>query len=287
MDSETDQNQDVSETSEVKQKFEPNTFLGTLTVAVVLCLVCSLVVSTAAVALRPIQQKNQEIKQKQNVLIAAGLWEDDFKNADIDRLFKSIQTVAINLPGRNEDAPVAGSLNEMIDVATYNQLKASKDPELSILIGKEDVAGIKRREKVSLVYLVDDADGNLKTIVLPIYGKGLWSTLYGYLALKADARTVTGITFYQHGETPGLGGEVENPKWKAQWPEKIVVDDSGQPILEVTKPGNATQDYQVDGLSGATITSTGVEKTVRYWLGDDAFGPYLEQFQENATASVE
>jgi len=288
VDSETDQNQDVSETSEDKKSFDPNSFLGTLVVAVVLCLVCSFVVSTAAVGLRPLQQKNQKNKQQRNVLIAAGIWEEGKdSDADIPEEFEKIETIAVNLPGRGKDLPQAGEENSEVDITNYNQLKASKDPEQSIIIGEADVAGIKRREKVSLVYLIKDKSGQLETIVLPIYGKGLWSTLYGYLALEADARTVKGITFYQHGETPGLGGEVDNPKWKAKWPGKVVVNESGEPVIEVTKPGAASEDYQVDGLSGATITSAGVEKTIDYWLGDDAFGPFLDKYRDAETASTE
>ncbi len=289
MDSETDQNQDVSETLETKKsKFDPNTVWGTFKVALAMCIICSLVVSTAAVKLRPMQQKNAENKQKRNVLIAAGLWdEDEHTDGNIPELFKDIETVAVNLPGRSDDDPEAGTLDTAIDIKTYNQRKAPKKPDQGIMIGDQDVAGITRREKISLVYLVKNDSGELQSIVLPIYGKGLWSTLYGYLALDADARTVKGITFYEHKETPGLGGEVDNSKWKSQWPGKIVVDESGSPVVEVTKPGNASQDYQVDGLSGATITSNGVEKAVRYWLGSDAFGPYLDQFRSDEIATTE
>ena len=117
-------------------------------------------------------------------------------------------------------------------------------------------------------------------IVLPVYGKGLWSTLYGFLALAADTRTVRGITFYQHAETPGLGGEVDNDDWKAQWIGRVALDDEYQPQIDVVRGvADPDTDYQVDGLSGATITSNGVEGLVDYWLGDDGFGPFLERFR--------
>ncbi|TWT58680.1 Na(+)-translocating NADH-quinone reductase subunit C [Thalassoglobus neptunius] len=285
MDSENELNDNLNDAAEeTHESFNPNSFIGTLSVAVVLCLVCSLVVSVAAVALRPIQQRNQENKMKRNVLIAAGLWDPETStDQDIPEMFKSIETVAVNLPGRAEDAPIPGTLNEEVDLNTYNQVKAAKDPHQSIFIADEDVddiAGIKRRETVGLAYLVNDSSGKLETVVVPIYGKGLWSTLYGYIALEADCRTVRGITFYQHGETPGLGGEVDNPKWKAQWVGKEIISADGVPDLKVTKPGNATADNQVDGLSGATITSSGVERTVRYWLGEDAYGPFLDRIRE-------
>jgi Na+-transporting NADH:ubiquinone oxidoreductase subunit C len=128
-------------------------------------------------------------------------------------------------------------------------------------------------------------------VVLPIYGKGLWSTLYGFLALDANANTVRGITFYEHAETPGLGGEVENPGWKAQWNGKNVFDDQGEVALEVIKgavPGNSPQaDHQIDGLSGATITGRGVSNLVRYWLGADGFGPYLDKLRAKHSSQTE
>jgi Na+-transporting NADH:ubiquinone oxidoreductase subunit C len=118
----------------------------------------------------------------------------------------------------------------------------------------------------------------LKAIILPIEGKGLWSTLYGYLALAPDANTVVGITFYDHGETPGLGGEVDNPRWQALWPNRKAYDARGNAALRVKKgrAGPPEEDpHQVDGLSGATITSRGVTALIQFWLGDDGFGPYL------------
>ena len=290
---EPDPGQDAPQTEDVRSEFDPNSLMGTFVVAITLCIACSLVVSIAAVGLRPIQKQNQENKRKRNVLIAAGIWdEEQHSDRDIPELFESIETVAVNLPGRTDDDPIGGSVNNEINIETYNQRKAAKDPEKNILIETtdfkeneyEDIAGIKMREKISLVYLVKDPAGQIKTIVLPIYGKGLWSTLYGYLALEADTKTIRGITFYEHGETPGLGGEIENKKWKASWTGKLACDESGTPIIQVTKPGNAEDNHQIDGLSGATITSVGVEKTIRYWLGSDGFGPYLERIRDQNVA---
>ena len=279
------------ETEEGK-RFDPNSVSGTLIVAFVLCLVCSLVVSTAAVKLRPLQEANQERKMKRNVLIAAGIWDKQgHTDADIPELFEPIETVLVNLPvydvaePSGADTPTPGTLNTELDPATYNQRKASKDPEQSVTIpSEEDVAKIKRRERVSAAYLVTGDDGTIRTIVLPIYGKGLWSTLYGYLAVAADTRTVAGITFYEHKETPGLGGEVDNPKWKARWQDLMALDEDGQPVLVVTKPGSAADANEVDGLSGATITSNGVENAVQYWLGPGAFGPFLDRIRSGQLA---
>jgi Na+-transporting NADH:ubiquinone oxidoreductase subunit C len=116
---------------------------------------------------------------------------------------------------------------------------------------------------------------------------GLWGTLYGYIALAADTQTVRGITFYQHKETPGLGGEVDNARWKALWPGRKVYDARGRPILNVKKgrAGPVESDpHNVDGLSGATITSRGVGHLVRFWLGEEAFGPYLKKVRVGGTS---
>jgi len=117
-------------------------------------------------------------------------------------------------------------------------------------------------------------------VVLPVYGKGLWSTLYGYLALKKDIETVQGLTFYEHGETPGLGGEVDNANWKAQWVGRQVYDETGTPALGVSKgPAPEEDPFLVDGLSGATITSIGVSNLVQYWVSDEAYGSYLNKLK--------
>jgi Na+-transporting NADH:ubiquinone oxidoreductase subunit C len=124
-------------------------------------------------------------------------------------------------------------------------------------------------------------------IVLPIEGYGLWSTLYGFLAVEADTTTVRGITYYQHGETPGLGGEVDNPAWRAAWIGRKAFDQDFEPAIQVIKgqAGRPEQDpHHVDGLTGATITSRGVTNMMRFWLGPDGFGPYLARFRETHAA---
>ena len=95
------------------------------------------------------------------------------------------------------------------------------------------------------MYLVRDNAGEIDTLILPIRGYGLWSTLWGFIALEEDYNTVVGLGFYSHAETPGLGGEVDNPKWKGQWPGKKVADNAGALKIEVTKGGQADQGKQV------------------------------------------
>ncbi|MFC1757996.1 Na(+)-translocating NADH-quinone reductase subunit C [Planctomycetota bacterium] len=247
---------------------------GTLSVAAILCIVCSVLVSAAAVGLRPRQIANKARFEKKNILIAAGLFEED---GDIDELFKDIETRLIDLD-TGDDVPA-----DVVAMDDYDQLAASKSAEGSVAISREDdLAGIKRREKYSKVYFVKK-DGKLDKVVLPVNGKGLWSTLYGFIALEADLNTVAGLTFYEHKETPGLGGEVDNESWKALWPGKLLANENGEMKIEVIKgavdkSNDVANTHHIDGLSGATITSRGVSNLIRYWCGD-AFAPFLENLR--------
>ena len=245
---------------------------GTIGVAAALCIVCSVLVSAAAVGLRPLQSSNKDLFQKKNILIAAGLMKDGEQScaALINHLYSDIQTEVVDLD--------TGEPAQDIDPATYDQSQAARDPKLSV--PTEGLNGFQRREKYSLVYLLKQNDEVTK-IILPVYGKGLWSTLYGYLALEQDKNTIAGLTFYEHKETPGLGGEVDNPNWKAKWLGKKVNNDQDEIAIEVLKGAvDSSSDlakYQVDGLSGATITSRGVSNLVQYWMSNQGFGKFLEQ----------
>jgi Na+-transporting NADH:ubiquinone oxidoreductase subunit C len=253
---------------------------GTVVVALVMCLVCAALVSVSAVALRPRIQANRELKLKRNVLAAAGRFEPGMSEKQIAQQFDAITTVMVALPrakhtGAEPGEPAAG-LPE-----NYDPRKASKDSKLSIEIPPElDLAKIKRREIAAPVYLVQEG-GRTKQYIFPIYGKGLWSTMFGFIALAEDLRTVEGISFYEHAETPGLGGEIDNDRWKAGWEGKQAISPEGRPQIDVIKgsvdEGAPGAERRIDGLSGATITSVGVEGTVNYWLGPDAFGPFIDK----------
>jgi len=239
-----------------------------LTVALGLCIVCSVVVSTAAVALKPQQAANKARDLKRNILMAGGLYNPELS---VEEQFASIEARVVDLD--------TGMFLDDVDPSTFDQRKAAKDPSSSkALSGDEDLAKILRRENRATVYLVNDESGALDRIILPIHGYGLWSTLYGFVALESDANTIVGLGFYEHGETPGLGGEVDNPNWKAKWPGKLAYKD-GEVAISILKgavnPASDDASWQVDGLSGATLTTKGVHNLVQYWLGDDGFAPLL------------
>lgn len=249
----------------------------TLTVAVLLCVVCSVLVSGAAVNLRPIQEENKKLDVKKNLLLSSGLLtKQKPTKKDILEAYKQVETYVINIE--------TGELTTEVNATDYDPRAAVKDPKTSVNIpASEDIAGIKKRAKFAKVYAVKK-DGALDMIILPVHGKGLWSTLYGFLALAPDTKTVKGLGFYEHGETPGLGGEVDNSIWKAKWPGKIVYDDNFKPIIDIIKgqvdPSSSKANHQIDGLSGATITSVGVENLVNFWLSKSGYGPFLENVRQ-------
>lgn len=249
----------------------------TLTVALLVCLVCSVFVAGAAIALKPTQVENRVLDKQRSILAIAGLSEPGMSASQIKKLY------AERIVARVVDLET-GRFTDAHDPRTFDPLKAAKDPSLSsALAGSEDIAGIKRLERFSTVYMVE-RDGALDTLILPVRGYGLWSTLYGFMALKGDLNTVVGFGFYQHGETPGLGGEVDNPKWTGQWPGKTLFDEQGTLAVAVVKGGVDPQSpqatHQVDGLAGATLTSNGVDNLLKFWLGQRGFGAFIAHLRD-------
>jgi Na+-transporting NADH:ubiquinone oxidoreductase subunit C len=250
----------------------------TLLVAILLCLVCSIIVAGSAVILKPLQVKNKLEDKKKNILAAAGLLVE---GKSIEEQFKQVTTRIVNLDtgAYASDTELSELAANGFPVETFDQKKLSKNPKFSEkLSGKMDPASIKRKEKFAAVYLAEK-DGVVDRIIIPVHGYGLWSTLYGFIALEGDATTVAGLGFFSHTETPGLGGEIDNPSWKALWVGKKVHDASGLVAIDVVKgsviAGNPNEANQVDGLSGATLTSNGVENLLNYWLGEQGFAAYL------------
>jgi len=204
---------------------------NTLLVAVGVSFICSVLVASAAVILKPRQLQNEEEFRQRIILDVAGLYEP---GGDIASLYTAIEERSIELAS-GESAPV---------------------------------------------FLVMDG-AQIEQVIVPIEGPGLWSTMYGYLAVENDGNTVRGLRFYSHAETPGLGDQVDKPFWRDQWPGKKLYGPDGMPQIEVVKgPAPANSDYQIDGLAGATLTGRGISDFVRHWIGDDGYGPYLKSLGE-------
>ena len=256
-----------------KKEFDRDSISNTLIVAVGLSLVCSIIVSSAAIVLKPVQAKNEELFRKQIILDVAGLMEPD---ASIDELFESIEPRVVDLE--------TGEYTDAVDPNTFDALAAANDPSLGIQIPADlDIARIGRRAKYAAVYIVRNGE-DIEQVILPVYGKGLWSTMLGYLSMAPDGDTVRGLRFYAHAETPGLGDQIDKEPWRAQWNGKEIYGGGDEPKIRVIKgvvPADAPNaKHMVDGLSGATLTANGVTYLIQYWTGPHGFGPYLSNYRE-------
>ncbi len=245
----------------------------TLAVALVMCLACSIVVAGAAVLLRPMQSENAALDRKRNILAVAGLLQP---GDDIEKAFANVQRRMVDLE--------TGEFTDKFMDVEYDQYVAARDPELSVAIpGDEDIAGIGRKARYSEVYLVGEGD-DFTQIILPVNGLGLWSTLYGFVSLDSDLKTIQGLKFYDHAETPGLGGEVDNLDWQAKWKGKLAYDETGEVRIQVIKgvvdEKSADAAFSVDGLAGASLTSRGVSQLLRFWLDEQGFGTFLENLRQ-------
>lgn len=246
----------------------PDSTPKTLFVAITLCLVASMAVSSLAVSLRPMQEANKLQDKQKNILQVAGRYE---QGIDVAAAFSEFEPRVLNLD--------TGVFTDEFDPQTFDDRAAADDPALSIVL-EEDPASIGRRSNFVTVYLLRDEAGQLDKVILPIYGYGLWSTLYGFIALEENGNDIFGLQFYQHGETPGLGAEVDNPMWKVLWSGKKLKDDTGALQITVAKTAPpAGTEHHIDGLSGATLTSDGVHNLVRFWMGEGGFGAFLDNLQ--------
>jgi Na+-transporting NADH:ubiquinone oxidoreductase subunit C len=231
-----------------------------------LALVCSALVAGAAVGLRPYQEANRRIDQQKNILRAAGLYTPD---TNVTNQFKAVMHRRL----------VDLASGKFIDHQDQASLKLSAK---KILEPDQDLAGLYQVERFAPVYLVSK-NGRFEQIILPVRGKGVWSTMYAYVALDADLQTIRGISFYEHGETPGLGGEIENRNWQAGWQGKRIYGPDGTVALRVVKSAAADDvapNHRIDGISGATMTGNGVTELMRFWFGDHGFGPFLQRLRQ-------
>lgn len=236
--------------------------------AVAVCVIMSAALAVTANSLKPAQDAAAEFDRQKNVMMAAGLVTptDTRPRPALEQVYRE-------------------KVREVVVDTTTGAVLGDKKPDDVTAMNKQAVkeaVGADAKKAAANRYravAISKGDDGTSTYVLPISGKGLWSTIYGYLALQDDLATVRGVTFYKHGETPGLGGECENPVWCAQWQGKTILDANKKLVgIEVKKgkvdPGIAAEKaHKVDGLSGATITCNGITKFVKADL--TAFDKYL------------
>jgi len=244
--------------------------LRTLAVAFAVCVVCSALVTGSVVALRPLQEENRERERRER-----------------------LASLVMGLPGVSELVAEAGEARlelRVVELAS-GAYAPGVDPE-SLLEGAGaevgeplppglDPAGIGKRPRHAVVYLLRRGNG-IHTVILPVHGQGYLSTMRGYLAVAGDGDTVRGITFTEHEETPGLGAEIASPEWQALWAGRRLRDPAGRVRIRVVQEAPAAGDpHAVQGIAGATRTGDGVTALVRFWVGPDGFGPFLERLRED------
>ena len=233
------------------------------------CVVCATLVSFSAVQLKPLQVANKLLDQQTKILEAAGLLEKAGKDI-VPTFEKYVDARMIDLD--------SGEFVEG-DVLGFDERRNSRDASKSDK-PKNDIAGINRRSHTAVVYLVKNDANQVETVVLPIVGSGLWDLMYGYVGLESDLNTVRSVIYSDHKETPGLGAEVLNPNWKALWPGKKMYNDNNEVAIKIVKGGASKDDvHGVDALSGATLTSVGVENTLVFWLGEEGYQPFINKFR--------
>lgn len=242
----------------------------TLAVTVLITFICALLVTSAALLLKPRQLAWLAVEQNRAIVVAAGLADEagDLSAAEVVGLMGSLSArlVALNTAEVVSDT-------EALSYDFFSALETGA--EAYRIPSGLDNAGLVERPLLAPVY-VRQGDAGIERVVLPFYGPGMWSTISGYLALDADLNTIRSLVIYKHGETPGIGDLVEQPSWRALWVGVRLRDDSGS-FRFGQQPG-----FEVDAISGATVTSSSVVSIATYWLGDDGYGPYLARLREEA-----
>lgn len=242
-----------------------NTFVMAFTVS----LVCSVLVSTAVIMLRPIQQQNQLLRSGVEYILP--IVESMQLDLDPDELPGQLVVRIVELE--------TGEIIEDIDAAGFAPgVQADGTSTMVTIPDDEDIAGIGRRSPYATVYLIEKGS-QIQYILLPVYGRGMWSTLHGYLALEGDANTIAAIKFYDHGETPGIGDKIDDSSWLAQWRGKLVYENNTPMIRVVKSRTPTTSPYEIDAITGATLTSEGISRLLKYWLGASGFQAYLDKLR--------
>ena len=251
----------------------------TLFFTLAVCAVCSLIVAGAYVALAERQRADAAAFRMLDILRLTGLAEEDeqLERDEIFERFEAIRARAVDMETNRFDPEV--------DARLFDQREASRDPTQSVE-APPNPAGVRRIPSHAVVYERLNDDGSLDQILIPIHGQGYGGQIFGFLSLGPDLNTVREIVFYEHQETPTLGGRIDRTSWRRNWPGRRVFDDSGEVALElVQKPPPADEaPYQVDAISRASVTTAGVQNMINFWFGPDAFGPFLEAYREELAA---
>ena len=254
-------------------------------VVLLVALVSSFLVSASVVILRPFQLNNQLLDRSRNIMKITGLLPVETAVSDEEML-----SLVKSLDARIVDIDMAEFVTG-IDPYRFDKRKAANDPEASVAVPSElDSANLGRRSSLTPVYLVWNGD-ELVRIILPIHGNGMWSVMYAYIALEPDFNTIADMTFYEQNETPGLGDQITHPDWLAQWRGRQIYDEHDDLRFAVAQtrvdPGSLSAPYEVDALTGATVTANAVTALVQYWFGEHGYRPFLRHLREQSPTRPE
>lgn len=253
--------------------------LKTFLVVLLTAVVCSSFVSAAVVILRPIQMNNKMIEKSRNVVKLTGLVEEGLTPSEEEMLemYRGMDVRILDI-----DQAI---YNEDLDPLTFDPRRAVNNPELGINIPlDQDRAKLGRRSRFAPIYIVVDEGDDLQRLILPVHGTGMWSTIYGYIALESDLNTIAAVTFYEQNETPGLGDQILRPDWQAKWEGRRIYNEVGDLRFAVNhgkvEPGSSIWLYEVDALTGATVTADAVTGIIHYWFGPHGYRDFLDDLRE-------
>jgi len=193
------------------------------------------ILASVAMALRPLQNKNIEVEKKQNILASVNI-ESTVENAE--EIYAE----------RIQNQYVVNAKGEVVEGEDAFEIDLKKQQAKPL------------EDRLLPVYECQTEEG-LKYI-FPMRGSGLWGPIWGFVSLDSDMNTIYGANFDHQGETPGLGAEIATDWFQAAFNGKKIFNEQGELVsLTITKAGqDAPEEHKVDGISGGTITSKGLEK---------------------------
>lgn len=255
--------------------------LKAIFVVTITALVCSVLVTVAAVTLQPIQRAYQDLERIRVIVAVSGI------AGSVDEM-SELQTIAAfqDLDARIVDLD-RGVVETTYNPLTFDVRQAAADPQLSVAIPDgQNIAQLGRRSSLAIVYLQREGDA-LQKVILPVHGQGMWSTIYGFVVLESDLNTIAAMTIYEQGETPGIGDVITRPDWHAKWKGRRLYDEQGRLRFNITRgaanPNSPDSDYEVDGFVGATVTSNGVANMIGYWFGPHGYAQLLANLSGGST----
>jgi Na+-transporting NADH:ubiquinone oxidoreductase subunit C len=251
----------------------------TMLTAVAIALVCSAMVSGAVYYLRPIQAGTAALERMAVVVSATGGAVVDANEATTRDEFALLEARIYDFESEAFAAALAID-PRLFDHWSPGPASLSRPPDEDA-----DAVGLDQLPRYVPVY-IDRQNGVIHRVILPFHGRGMWSTIYGYIALGPDLNTVSALRFYRHGETPGIGDRILRPDWLETWVGKRIFDRSdarGEVMIEVSDDPSIGDQHRVDAISGATVTAKAVSRSIRYWFGPGGYGTLLDALAREGT----